>query len=354
MTSYCQIINCLNNRIKVLSKELCDLKKDIGKIAIGPTGPTGPQGEIGLQGEIGPIGPTGLQGEIGPTGSLIGPENTLTMWFSVFPDQSTSPNTFEFVGINRNTDFTNQDGDIPDNIGNNHSGIGIGNNHVGIQVNTLGNTGSMIITGTTLSESTSIPVTGASETIIIDSTGFYQTYKKWIEITDINITSGTITGINYDVKSLGYMDIGNRNFVVSGYRLEAIAGNKTELEFIINKVQDDGNNKTSIIPLEQITINTTVNNSIPKNSIYDNLRLNDSNYNRSYKMTDDNINIWPSGSEYVLKQDDLTDYFNVKDPGRNIILSGDKDEGLIIRVNGTIGAPDGTSYMRLQIRYYFI
>lgn len=334
MTSYCQIINCINK----LSRELCKLKKDIGKIAIGPTGPTGPQGEIGLQGEIGPIGPTGLQGEIGPTGSLIGPENTLTMWFSVFPEQSGNNSEIIFVGINRDI-ILNENSDIID-------GFGVGNNHVGIQVNTLGNTGSMIITGTTLSESTSIPVTGASETIIIDSTGFYQTSKKWIEITDINITSGTITGIDYDVKSLGYMDIGNRNFVVSGYRLEAIAGKDTNINFNILKVQDNGNGKALIIPLEEFNIDST------QNKLIDILRGSDSNYDRSYEMLEGNL--WVEDNEYVLKQDDLTDYFNVKDPGRNIILSGDKDEGLIMSVSGDLGTPTGIPYMRLQIRYYFI
>ena len=294
---------------------------------------TGPEGEQGIQGE---------------TGSLVGPENTLTMWFSVFPDQSTSPDTFEFVGINSiakngNTDLINQTTGIS-------GSIGIGNNHVGIQVNSLGGTGTVIITGSSLSETTAIPVIGSSETLMVDATGLYQTSKKWIEITDVNIIS--ISNINYDVSILGYMDIGNRNFVVDGYRLEALAGSKSEIEFIINKVQDNGNGKTSIVPLEDIKINTTINNSIPRNSIYDILRLNDSTYDRSYTMVSGNI--WSDGTVYVFKQDDFTDYFNVKDPGRNIILSRDKDEGLIIRVNGTIGSPNGTPYMRLQVRYYFI
>ena len=271
------------------------------------------------------------------------------MWFSVFPDQSAPSDTFDFVGINRiikdgNAELINQSTDI---IGS----YPVGNNHLGVVINSLGNTGAMIITGTTLSEITSIPVTGATETIIVDETGFYQTSKKWIEITSVNISSGTITGINYDLKSLGYMDIGNRNFTVAGYRLEAIAGSKSEIEFIILKVQDDGNSKCTVIPLESITINSNVNNTINVNTIYDNLRGDDSKYDRSYSMDG---NIWPGGTEYVFKQDDLTDYFNIKDPGRNMILSGDKDEGLIICVKGTLGAPDGTPYMRLQVRYYYI
>jgi hypothetical protein len=344
MTSYCQVINCLNHRIKVLSKELCDLKNEIGKIVIGPTGPTGAQGEQGIQGltgaqgEQGIQGLTGPQGEIGPTGSLIGPENIQTMWFSVFPEQSGNDSEIVFVGINR--DIING---VTTNI---TSGFGVGNNHIGINVNTLGNTGSMVIVGTTLSESTAIPVTGVSETLIIDSTGFYQTSKKWIEITDVNITSGTITGINYDVISLGYMDIGNRNFVVSGYRLEAIAGNDTNINFNILKVQDNGNNKTSIVPLEEINIDGSTN------QIIDIIRGSDSKYDRSYTMLEGDL--WTQGNEYVLKQDDLTDYFNVKDIGRNIIESGDKDEGLIISVSGDLGSPQGMSYMRLQVRYYYI
>lgn len=71
---------------------------------------------------------------------------------------------------------------------------------------------------------------------------------------------------------LDYLDICDRNYVVTGYRLETEAsGRSSDLTLIIEKVQDDGSGLTSIIPIENITID---NELIGINKgVYDNLRM---------------------------------------------------------------------------------
>lgn len=318
--SNCNIINCHTSKINNLYKNLCEVKEDIKSI----------DDKVN--------------------------SNIQTMWFSVFPDQSTSPDSFEFVGINK---IANNGVDLINQTTNITTNFGVGNNHLAIMINNINNPGSITITGTSISELNGIPVENSTEILNITTSlnQLYQTSKKWLEITDIEI-SNSIDLIDYDVIILGYMDIGNRDFIVSGYRLEAISGSKTALEFIINKIQDDGNGKCSIVPLEDISINTTQNTGPPSplpahNSIYDNLRNSVVTSDRSYTMNSGEI--WRQGTEFVFKQDDFTDYFDsINQSGRNIIEASSKDEGLIILIKGTVGAPDGTPYIRLQIRYNYL
>ena len=66
--------------------------------------------------------------------------------------------------------------------------------------------------------------------------------------------------INYDLFTLGYTDIGNRNFNIVGYRgefrsREGGGGNKSNMVLKITKVQDDGNGKMSLIDMENIPEN---------------------------------------------------------------------------------------------------
>jgi hypothetical protein len=269
----------------------------------GPTGPTGVTGPTGIDGVTGVTGPTGTDGVTGPTGTISGPNNILSMWFSVFPDQSTTPTELFLTGIDSIiTTLQNQTSDII-------SGHGIQNNHVEIIVNTITTGGDMIISGTSISELTSIPISGDSETMTLDTiiNQKYQTSKKWLEITGIDISSGSITGLNYNVDIIGYTDIGNRDFAISGYRAEILAGssgNKSDVRFVIEKVQDDGDNKFQIVFLEDIEVNNDTN------SVIDHIRPNP--FDRSYTMLT-GAEIWPDSSEFVFKQGDYDSYFTLNE-----------------------------------------
>lgn len=307
----------------------------------GFTGPTGPAGFSTNTGATGPTGYTGYTGYTGPIG-VTGPTGsnsdvTQTLSFEAYPDQSGSPTEMFFTG-DRSTELSSQTGDVS-------TAFGVRNNHVVILVNSITTGGDIVFTGTSLSETTAVPVTSDTETITVDTSTaqYYQTTKKWWDISSIDITSGTISNINYDVLVVGYADVGNRNFVIDGYRVEALAGssgNSTDMTFIIEKVVDEGSGKMSFIDLENITADNSID------SITDNLRtgLND----RSYTVTSP-AEVWADSTTIVLKQGDFDTYFTLNE---NTILSADKDEGIIIRITGnTLGSPSGTSYVRLQLRY---
>jgi hypothetical protein len=90
--------------------------------------------------------------------------------------------------------------------------FGVVNQHVYIYVDDITTGGDIVITGTKVGESDGIPVAG-TETITVDTTvdQYYQTDAKWLEVTNIDVASGTITGIDYDVGIIGYLDMGNRD-----------------------------------------------------------------------------------------------------------------------------------------------
>ena len=98
----------------------------------------------------------------------------------------------------------------------------------------------------------------------------------------------------------------------------------------------------SIIKLEDIKIDNVVN------GIIDNLRVAPDS--RSYTMLGTGSEIWKNGTTMVLKQGDFDTYFSLNE---NRILSSSKDEGIIIKIIGDpLGAPQGTDYVHIQIRYY--
>ncbi len=172
-------------------------------------------------------------------------ENILNMWFSVYPEQSASINKTYLTGINEIIKEARFDNILDDER------FGVQNNHIVIKVINITTGGDIKISGTSISESTAIPVSDDSETITVDNSTnqLYQTTKKWLEITEVNITSGTITGLEYQTIILGYTDIGNRDFAISGYRLEALAGgsgHKSDIRFFIEKIQDDGGKKLQL------------------------------------------------------------------------------------------------------------
>lgn len=207
----------------------------------------------------------------------------------------------------------------------------LSNNHLSLQINSLTGSGDITITGTSLSESTAIPITGDTEVLTIDATGRYQTDKKWWEVTNIDIPVG-ISAIDYDIEVVGYPDFGNTDFRLVGYRVEAYAqGNDPDFGFEIYKVQDNGNKKWELVTLESIGVDA--NNA--GNQIVDSLRAgaNDRSYNPS------SSDIWLNDTTFVFKQFDFDSYFSNDE---NKFESSTKNEGIIVSLRGEDGAGGGT------------
>ena len=186
--------------------------------------------------------------------------------------------------------------------------------------------GDIVITGTSLNEGTAVPSAGDTETMTIDtSTGqYYQTHKKWWEITNIDVTSGTIVNIDYNYGVVGYPDLGNRDFKIEGYRIDAYPDNNSaDFKILIYKVQDDGNNKMSLVLLEDLGVDS----GSAANQIIDGIRTGADD--RSYNPVVGNI--WLDNTTLTFKQLDFDSYFQNDE---NIFESGTKDEGFIIRIGG--------------------
>jgi hypothetical protein len=280
-------------------------------------------------------------GPTGPTGTFFGSSNILTMWFTVYPDQSTSETEIFLTGVRK---------ELISGLTSNYENIlTLQNNHLEILVNSVSNTGNIIITGTSIDENTSIPNESANEIITIDNTSnqSYQTTKKWLHVDSVIMdVNNKPENIKYDLFTLGYTDIGNRNFNIVGYRGEFRSreggGNKSNMVLKITKVQDDGNGKMSLIDMENIQIDEENNNikDFVRSGIMD---------NRGYTGPPGS-SLWPNKSVFILKQGDFDNYFT-KD--ENILESSIKDEGIIIKVESSaIGGPGGPDYIRLQVRYY--
>lgn len=206
----------------------------------------------------------------------------------------------------------------------------VSNQHVSILVNSITTGGDIVITGTSLDESTATPVTGDTETITVDtSTGqYYQTTKKWWEITDINITGGAITGINYDILNVGYYDSGNGNFKIIGYRADMRAqANNSDITVKFTKIQDDGSGKMSLIDLESMGVDSGTGTD----QVIDGVRTagDDRSYNPAVS------NVWLNNTVLTFKQGDFDTYYSSDE---NVFESSDKDEGLIVSFEG---APSG-------------
>lgn len=220
----------------------------------------------------------------------------------------------------------------------------VSNQHAYIYVNSITTGGDIVITGTTLNEGTAIPSAGQTETITVDtSTGqYYQTNKKWWEITNIDVTSGTIVSINYDYGVVGYPDMANRNFKIIGYRCDAYSSSdNADFTIIIYKVQDDGSGKMSIVELERIGVDS----GSAVDQIIDGLRTgaNDRTYDPAV------TSIWLNNTNLVFKQLDFDTYFSSDE---NIFESATKNEGYIIRIEGSPdGGITGVDFISLELFY---
>ncbi len=220
----------------------------------------------------------------------------------------------------------------------------VSNQHAYIYVNSITTGGDIVITGTTLNEGTAVPSAGQTETLTVDTSTaqYYQTHKKWWEITNIDITGGTIVSINYDYGIVGYPDMGNRNFKLLGYRCDAYSSSAiADFAIVIEKIQDDGSGKMSVVPIEDMGVDS----GSAGDQIIDGIRTgaDDRTYNPAVG------NIWENNTSLVFKMLDFETYFSSDE---NIFESATKDEGYIIRIIGApTGGISGVDFISLELFY---
>jgi hypothetical protein len=228
---------------------------------------------------------------------------------------------FNFIGEFRQV-ATAQTGDYT-------TDFAVSNHHLMFNVNTLTGTGTITITGASMSEASGVPIVGDTEVITVDATGRYQSDKKWWEITNIAIAG--FTAINYDIEIIGYPDLGNRNFRISGYRVEAYSSNiNPDLGIDMWKVQDDGSKKMTLVPFESIGVDA--NNAT--NQVVDGLRT--AGADRSFNPAVGAI--WEADTTLCLKQTDFDSYFTSDE---TTFESASKAEGFVVRLRGEDGAGGG-------------
>jgi hypothetical protein len=236
--------------------------------------------------------------------------------------------------------------------------LAILNNHGFIKVNELTTGGDIVITGDSVDELTAVVTLGDTETISVDPSAsrpatitsqLYQTNKKWQVITNIDVSTGDIAGINYNYGAVGYPDAGNRNFRLLGYRFECYSsGTNADVRLRIFKVQDDGQKRMRLLPIEDIGIDS----NSAGDQIIDHIRLgaDDRSYNSPF------VSLWPDNRQLVFKQGDFYGYWSVLDDNRQDINGRDSHEGIIILIEGE---PDGSSitnvdFIVLTIQYELI
>lgn len=227
--------------------------------------------------------------------------------------------------------------------GDSATDFAVSNNHIALLVNTITGSGNITITGTSIDEVNAIPATDDTEVLTVDTSTnqYYQTTKKWWEVTNIDIPAG-ISAINYDVVVVGYTDINNQNFELLAYRLDMLAqGINPDIRFRIIKIQDDGNGKMSLVDVEDIGVDANA----AGNQIIDSLRT--SGDDRSYNPAVGTI--WNDAENFVFKQGDFSTFFVANE---NMFNSGDSDEGMIIRFEGSpSGGITNVDFAVLQLRY---
>jgi hypothetical protein len=227
------------------------------------------------------------------------------------------------------------------------------NNHAFIKVNSLVTGGDVVITGDSVDESTGVITLADTETITVYPSGsrpatnhseYYQTDKKWMAITNIDVSSGTIASINFNYGRIGYPDLGNRNFRFLGYRLEAYSdGIAPDMRFIWLKI--DGQHGKKIMHIHTIE-DIGVDSDAGGDQIIDNIRTGADDRSYNSPLT----NLWDNATTMVFKQLDLDDYWNANplpldDIQPNLIDGRDSNSGYIIRIEGE---PDGGGISNVQ------
>ena len=272
-------------------------------------------------------------------GSVTGGDANVQAAVFTMPLRGVTDTFLNFVGENR-VISSGETGDYA-------TDVAISGQHAYILVNSITTGGDIVVTGASFDEDTGAIDAGATETITVDTSTsqYYQTSKKFIEVTNIDVSSGSITGINYDIGAIGYSDFNNTDFEILGYRLDAFAqGSNPDFAVVIQKVQDDGNNKYQIVDMENLGFDSGAGGD----QIIDNIRTGgfDRTYNPSVGQ------FWGNDTTLTWKQYDFDSYFSADE---NILEASTKDEGIILRLEGApSGGISNVDYITLTIRYRLI
>jgi len=163
-----------------------------------------------------------------------------------------------------------------------------------------------------------------------------------LEVTNIDVTAGTIVGIDYDIGVLGYCQMGGNNFTIHGYNWHMFAqGINPDACLKIVKVLSAGaSKKFTFVELE----NLGVDSGAAGNQIVDNLRVggDDRSCNPAIGQ------VWGDDTTFEWRQRDFQTYFASDE---NQIPAGDGYSGIYIEVVGEPpGAISNADYMVLQLR----
>lgn len=206
----------------------------------------------------------------------------------------------------------------------------LANHHLYVYVDSITTGGDMVITGASVDENTGVVTDDDTETIAILTTPvdiYYQTTKKWLEVTNIDILAGTIDTIDFDYGAVGYLDLGNRNFSLTGMRVDFLASGATaDIGIRIRKIQQGAAGQFTIVPVENIGIDATAGNG----EIQDGIRT--AGDDRSFTF---GVTAMADGDHAGMKAGDYNTFFTNDE---NIIEGATKNEGFMIDF---IGIPSG-------------
>lgn len=205
----------------------------------------------------------------------------------------------------------------------------LANQHLYIDVQTVTTGGVITVTGASIDESTGVVTDDDTEDITITSENgvLYQTDKKWWEVTTIDVETGDIDTIDFDYGVVGYLDMGNKNFKIHGFRADFEADGATpDIMLRIRKIQDEGSKVFTVVTMEEIGFDATVGNGV----IDDNKRT--AGDSRAFTM---GATLLADGQMLCLKNLDYNTFYTADE---NILESATKAEGIIVDF---IGSPSG-------------
>ncbi len=221
------------------------------------------------------------------------------------------------------------------------------NAHTSILVNSITTGGDIVVSGDSISPSTGVVTSADTETITVDTTAAqrYQSDKIWLEISSVDISSGAITGLNYDLDRISYLfdrieEIPNaQNIQVLGYRIQfQTNNNNSDLQMQMFVIRDGGAKKVSIGSIEDVLWQSTVGNG----NITDGLRT--AGANRDFTAT---VTMIGSGNVFTYIMTDFNDFFTSDE---NVIRPGTND-GLQIFFTGTAGGLNNIEHGTLTIAW---
>lgn len=257
-----------------------------------------------------------------------------TLTYSI-PVSGVVDNIFNFLGEEREIA-----GEL---TGDYTTDFGVGNQHLHLNINSITGSGNVTITGTSVTEASGVVTTSDTEVLVVDSVAQYQSGKKWLEVTNIDIPAG-ITAINYDIGVLGYLDMGNKSWELLGYRADMrTAGNASDFALVLTKIQDEGADVHTHVIIEDYGHDSTSSNG----NFFDNKRTAGDNRDATLGS-----NLAPNNSMICYKCLDFNQFFS-SDENK---FDGSKNEGIIVHcegrdASGNISGISQIDYLTLTLFY---